>query len=123
MGAADDSVKSSGADPVSSKDVVKPDHVISGHSATPKTAAPGAVIDHTDINGKVDIRTFYGNDGMKGTEIHTGDHRNRKTHNYGIHGEHAHDYIWNEDGSINTRKRRELTTEERKKNGDILDKK
>ena len=43
----EDSGKSSGTDPVSSKDVVKPDHVISGHSSTPKTAAPGAIIDHT----------------------------------------------------------------------------
>lgn len=44
---------------------IKPTKVISGHSGTPKKAEPNAVIDHTDKNGKVDARGFYGDDGLK----------------------------------------------------------
>ena len=50
---------------------------------------------------------------MKNKDIHTNDHGNPKWHNYGIHGEHAHDYEWNEDSSLNNKTTRELTKEER----------
>lgn len=54
---------------------------------------------------------------MKNKDIHTNDYGNTKWHNYGIHGEHAHDYEWNEDSSLNNKTTRELTKEERKDNG------
>ena len=41
-------------------------------------------------------------------------------HNYGKHGEHGHDYEWDEDGSLKNKTTRELTEKERKENGDIL---
>ncbi len=50
---------------------------------------------------------------MKNKDIHTNDYGNPKWHNYGIHGEHAHDYEWNEEGSLNNKTTRELTKEER----------
>jgi len=94
---------------------------VDGHSSTPKTAHPGSVIDHVNADGKVDIRTFYGEDGLKKTEIHSGNHGNRKMHNYGNHGEHMHIYIWNPDGTLNTKKIREITETERERNRDICD--
>ena len=101
-------------------DIIKPDKIVEGHSSTPKIAPPSSVIDHINAQGKVDIRTFYGDDGLKKTEIHTGNHGNCKTHHFGQNGEHAHDYVWNADGTINTKKARELTDAERERNGSII---
>jgi len=99
---------------------IKADKVISGHSSTPKQADANSVMDHVDSDGKVDSRSFYGNDGMKQKDIHTSDHGNPKWHNYGEHGEHGHDYEWETDGSLKNKTIRELTEQERKENGDIL---
>lgn len=100
---------------------IKATKTISGHSNTPKQSNPNDVIDHLDENSSVDSRGFYNSNGMKNKEIHTNDHGNPKWHNCGIHGEHAHDYEWNEDGSLNNKTTRELTKEERKdNNGGIL---
>ncbi len=99
---------------------IKATRTISGHSGTPKQSNPNDVIDHLDENGSIDSRGFYDSNGMKNKDIHTNDHGNPKWHNYGIHGEHAHDYEWNEDGSLNNKTTRELTKEERKDNGGIL---
>lgn len=93
---------------------------ISGHENTPKQAEPNAVIDHIGNDGKVDARGFYGSDGMKEKDIHTTDHGNPKHHKYGEHGEHGHDYQWNDDGSLKEKTTRELSEEERKENEDIL---
>ena len=101
-------------------DIIKPDKIVDGHSPTPKNAAPGSVIDHIDIHGKVNTRTFYKDDGLKGTEIHTGNHGNCKTHGFGVNGEHAHDYIWDENGRLKSKVARELTEEEKGRNSDIL---
>ena len=99
---------------------IKADRTVSGHASTPKKANPNEVIDHKNEEGKIDTRSFYGSDGMKEKDIHTTDHGNPKTHNYGSHGEHAHDYKWNEDGSLNTKTTRNLSDEEREGNSDIL---
>lgn len=96
------------------------DKVVSGHSGTPKAANPGSVIDHIDKNGKVDIRSFYSDGGMKGKEIHATNHGNSKNHPYGENGEHAHDYDWDSDYRLRNRTTRELTEAERKESGDIL---
>ena len=41
-------------------------------------------------------------------------------HPYGKHGEHAHDYEWDETGKLKSRTTREITEEERKEGGDFL---
>lgn len=100
--------------------IIKPDKVILGHAATPKKYKSDAVIDHIDYNGKVNVRSFYADNSMKSKDIHTTNHGNPKNHNYGEHGEHVHEYEWNENGTLKNKTTRELTTEERKENGDIL---
>ena len=100
--------------------IIKADRVISGHSTTPRKAEPNVVIDHVDENGSVKARGFYDADGVKEKDIHTTNHGNPKRHPYGEHGEHAHDYQWNADGSLKNRNPRELTDIERKENSDIL---
>lgn len=105
---------------ISKIEIVKPDLVVDGHNGTPKTAEPNIVIDHKDRDGKVDIRTFYGDDGYKKKEIHTTDHGHPKQHPYGKHGEHAEDYFWDEVGNLKQKNRRELTEKEREENKDIL---
>ena len=94
--------------------------VIMGHANTPKKAKANEVIDHTLNDGTVDARGFYDNDGMKEKDIHTTNHGNSRTHPYGEHGEHAHDYEWDENGRLKNKTTRELTEQERRDNGDIL---
>lgn len=101
-------------------DILKADRVISGHSGTPKAADPGSIIDHIDKSGKVDVRTIYGNQGLKEKDIHTTNHRNPKQHPYGRNGEHAHDYDWDADGNLHNKTTREITESERKENSDII---
>ena len=110
----------SGLDDLSKSDTIKPDKIVEGHASTPRDATPGSVIDRVDANGRTNIRTFYGENGRKTTEIHTGNHGNCKTHDFGVNGEHAHDYVWDEDGRLKSKEPRELTENERKGNGDIL---
>lgn len=100
---------------------IKADKIVSGHAATPKKADANSVIDHVDENDKVDTRSFYGDDGYKKTDLHTNDHGNPKMHNYGKNGEHAHDYDWNEDGSLHNKTTRSITDEEKERNSDILE--
>lgn len=104
----------------SKSSTIKPDKVVTGHSGTPKKAEPGSVIDHQNDAGAVDTRAFYGDDGTKAKDLHTNDHGNPKWHNYGQHGEHAHDYEWNEDGSLKNKTTRDWNKEEKERNGDIL---
>lgn len=47
-------------------------------------------------------------------------HGNSKKHPFGKHGEHAHDYIYDNDGNLISREPRDLSPEERKENDDIL---
>lgn len=94
--------------------------IISGHNSSPKTSTPNSVMDHVDQDGKVDKRTYYDSEGKKSRDIHTTDHGNPKKHPYGEHGEHAHDYEWNEDGTKSKVTSRDLNDDERKENQDIL---
>ena len=100
--------------------IIKADEVISGHAPTPKGAKPNSIIDHLGENGKVETRTFYGPDGYKKTDITSHDHGFPAMHPYGKHGEHAHDYEWDETGKLKSRTIREITEEERKECGDFL---
>ncbi|MCI8569718.1 MAG: hypothetical protein HFH39_11740 [Lachnospiraceae bacterium] len=87
---------------------------ITGHSTPPKQSAPNSIIDHLSDKGNIKTR------GLKKMEIHTSDHGNRKCHNYGNHGEHGHDYEWDDDGRLKSKKDRELSPKEREENKDIL---
>ena len=100
--------------------IIKADEVISGHAPTPKGAKPNSIIDHLGENRKVETRTFYGPDGYKKTDITSHDHGFPAMHPYGKHGEHAHDYEWDETGKLKSRTIREITEEERKECGDFL---
>ena len=100
--------------------IIKADKTVSGHAGTPKKAEPNIVIDHVDDQGSVDARGFYGDDGYKDKDIHTTDHGNPKRHPYGKHGEHAHDYKWDDDGRLKEKTTRNLDDDEKERNGDIL---
>ena len=76
------------------------------------------IIDHKDYRGLVDKRIFYDENGRPYFEINTTNHGNPKNHPFGSHGEHAHDIKWS-NGKAN-RATRELNSQERKDNGDIL---
>ena len=100
--------------------IIKPDKIVEGHEGTPKKAEPGMIIDHLGKNGKTETRTFYGRDGYKGKDITNHDHKLPDKHPYGKHGEHAHEYEWDENGRLKNRTTREITEKERKENSDIL---
>jgi SPP1 gp7 family putative phage head morphogenesis protein len=100
--------------------IIKADKVVSGHESTPKKSDANTVIDHIGKNGTVNVRSFYGADGVKVKDIHTDDHGFPKQHPFGKHGEHAHDYTWDENGRLKEKTTREVTDEERERNGDIL---
>lgn len=94
--------------------------VMTGHDSTPKQSEANGIIDHISHDGKIDVRTFYDENGWKSKDIHTKPHGNRKIHNYGKNGEHIVLYEWDNDGCLKNKTRRELTEQERKENGDIL---
>lgn len=91
---------------------------VSGQKDPGKRGTPNSVIDHVRDDGSIKTRAFYDADGWKVREIHTSDHGKPKQHPYGEHGEHAHEYKWEDDGCVRTS--RELSEEERKENKDIL---
>ena len=100
--------------------IIKVDKVVSGHESTPKKSVANTVIDHIGKAGAVNVRSFYGDDGMKVKDIHTDDHGYPKQHPYGVHGEHAHDYEWDEAGRLKNKTTREITKEEKERSGDIF---
>lgn len=91
-----------------------------GHKSNPRNGTPNSIIDHLDSNGMVDVRTHYDSNGEKDWELHTSDHGNPKMHPFGEHGEHVHEYSWNDDGRLRSKQERDLTTLEKEANEDIL---
>ena len=90
-----------------------------GHVSIPKTYRPYAVVQTVSGKaGQID-RIIYGEDGIMVKQIHAGNHGYPNRHRYGENGEHAHDYIWEEDGTLK-RTNRELSDAERKEHGDIV---
>lgn len=81
-------------------------------------ATPNAITQKVSKKGGID-RNYYDENGRQYKQIANNDHGNSKMHPYGKNGEHAHDYIYNENGNVR-RTTRELTEEERKENADIL---
>lgn len=65
-------------------------------------------------------RNYYDDKGIQYKQISNNDHGKPKAHPFGKNGEHAHDYVYDENGNLISRKPRELTDDERKENSDIL---
>ena len=84
----------------------------------PIKAEPNTLTERIGKKGGVD-RNFYGSDGKQIKQISNHNHGNAKNHPFGKKGEHAHDYIWEEDELVG-RPVRELTEQERKENEDIV---
>ena len=73
----------------------------------------------TNAKGGID-RNYYGADGRQIKQISNNDHGHKAESDFGLHGEHAHDYIYGADGKLIGRPVRELTNQEREENGDII---
>lgn len=80
---------------------------------------PGSITQKTGRQGGIE-RNYYGLDGCQEKQVCNNNHGNAKAHPFGKHGEHAHDYIYDDDGKLIDRPIRELSEEERKENEDIL---
>lgn len=80
---------------------------------------PNTIAERTNKNGGVD-RTYYDKNGRQSKQVSNHNHGNPKQHDYGENGEHAHDYIYDEDGNLVEKTTRELSEQERKENEDIL---
>lgn len=83
------------------------------------TGPPNGITQHTNRKGGID-RNYYDENGRQIKQISNNDHFHPKQHNYGEHGEHAHDYVYDDSGNLIGRPHRELTESERKENSDIL---
>lgn len=83
------------------------------------SAIPNSITQVTNRQGGVD-RNYYDANGRQIKQISNNDHGKPKRHPYGLHGEHAHEYQWGDDGNLTDRPMRELTEDERKENSDIL---
>ena len=92
--------------------IIKKDHIS-------LDGPPNAIIERKNKNGGVD-RNYYNADGRQSKQVSNHDHGNPKQHNFGKHGEHAHDYIYDENGNFIDKTIRPLSEDERKENGDIL---
>lgn len=79
---------------------------------------PNSITEIETAKGGI-TRNYYGADGKQTKQISNNNHGTPKSHPWGINGEHAHDYIWENDNLID-RPGRELTNGERKENSDIL---
>lgn len=86
---------------------------------TSLTAEPNSTTEVVNKKGGID-RNYYDSAGKQYKQISNNDHGNPKQHPYGKNGEHAHDYIYGDDGKLKSRPARELTEAERKENEDIL---
>ena len=90
------------------------------HAKLPRQYHPYAVIESVSASGKQVDRTYYDEHGFLSRQIHSGWHSSKKSHPYGNHGEHVHDYVWLSDDKAPQKTIRELEYFERKENGDIL---
>lgn len=94
------------------KDIIEVEHV-------QLTGEPNSITQITHAKGGID-RNYYNETGRQTKQISNNDHGFPNTHKYGEHGEHAHDYIYDDSGELIDRPIRELSDEERKGNDDIL---
>lgn len=94
-------------------------HEIITVTKTDITEEPGSITQYTATKGGIE-RNYYGDDGRQYKQVSNNDHGRPDKHPYGKHGEHVHDYIYDETGKLIGRPMRELTDLEREENGDIL---
>lgn len=80
---------------------------------------PNSITQRSNAAGGVD-RNYYGTDGRQIKQISNNHHGHKAVKGYGENGEHAHDYLYDEEGKLTSRPYRELTEDERKENKDIL---
>ncbi len=83
------------------------------------TAKPNSITQKTNAKGGID-RNYYGDDGRQVKQISNNDHGHKAERDFGNHGEHAHDYYWDENGNVERKDARELTEQEREDNSDFL---
>ena len=83
------------------------------------TAQPNTITQRVNAKGGID-RNFYGDNGRQTLQISNNGHGHKKEEALGVHGEHAHDYIWDKDGNMTRSEARELTEQERRNNHDFL---
>lgn len=81
--------------------------------------APNSITQKENAKGGID-RNYYDANGRQFKQISNNDHGHPRAKKYGKNGEHAHDYVYNEKGSLIDRPMRELTDQERKDNADFL---
>lgn len=86
---------------------------------TTTTATPNSITQYTNAKGGID-RNFYGDDGRQTLQISNHDHGHKKEAGFGAHGEHAHDYTWDDSGNFQRGDARDLTDDERRDNSDFL---
>lgn len=94
------------------KDIISVEHI-------DLKGPPGGITQVTRKNGGID-RNYYDETGRQITQISNHNHGQPGKHPYGKHGEHAHDYIYDDAGKLQARPARNLTEKERKENGDFL---
>lgn len=82
-------------------------------------ANPNSITQVVNKKGGID-RNYYDNDGNQIKQISNNDHGHKAESKMGKHGEHAHDYIYDENGKLQHGKARELVDDEITENSDIL---
>ena len=96
-----------------------PKKVIIRVQKTAIKANPNSITEVVNSKGGID-RNYYDENGRQYKQISNNDHSRPKAHPFGKHGEHAHDYVYSENGKLVGRPARELTDSERKELEDIL---
>lgn len=105
--------------------VVTDDWKTKGKVSPPRVLKPNAVLETQTVykNGTTQIdRTIYDENGVMRIQIHSGPHNRPDQHLYGRHGEHVHDYVWDEHGKLKDRVSRELSEAEKKEHADLFGK-
>ena len=89
------------------------------HRAVPKEMKPNTVLEmQAGGAGQID-RTIYDKQGRMVLQVHSGPHSRPDQHKFGVNGEHAHRYSWDDKG-ITGRVTGELSDSERVQHADIL---
>lgn len=91
-----------------------------GHTPPGRIGTPNTIVQHDSVNGEVLARAYYDDRGLKNKEVHFTNHGRPDKHPYGLKGEHAHDYSFDDKGKFVSRSTRELSENEREENLDIL---
>ena len=80
---------------------------------------PNSITQKTSRKGGIE-RNYYDGYGNQYKQISNNDHGKPKQHPFGKNGEHAHDYIYDDEGNLIGRPIRPLTDLEEKESADIL---